>query len=152
MSLRSLIQRTCVAITLIALSVYLFYIGKAHVLLIDTNSITIDNEVLRSHASATIRVNDIELRSPIKQDERVSVTVSGSRHTLVIVDDSDTDIIIKRNFTIPTFMERAIVSIPAIIANVPEEHWVNEFIPPRLQEETEEKMQFFQIGTQGETP
>ena len=152
MSLRSLIQRTCVILALIALSVYIFYIGKAHVLLIDTNAITIDGEVLRSYASATVIVNGVELRSPIKQGERVSVTVSGPKHTIVIADESNADNIVERNFTIPTFMERAIVSVPAILANAPEERWVTEFIPPPRQEAPVEQMQFFPVAPQGETP
>jgi len=152
MIMRSLIQRTCVVLALIALAVYFFYIGKAHVLLIDTNAITIDGEALRSHESATIRVNNIELRSPIKQNERVSVTVGGPKHTIIISDDSDADNIVKREFSVPTFMERAIVSIPAILANAPEEHWVTEFIPPPPRATPVEKMQFFPIETPGETP
>ena len=147
MSMRSLVQRTCVVLALIALSVYFFNIGKAHVLLIDTNAVTIDGVELRSHESATIKVNDIELKSPIKQNERVSVTVGGPRHTIIISDDSDADSIVKREFTIPTFMERAIVSVPAILANAPEEHWITEFIPPPPQATPVEKMQFFPIET-----
>ncbi len=42
MTKRSLIQRTAVLLGLVGLSVFLFYIGKGHTILLDTNAVTID--------------------------------------------------------------------------------------------------------------
>ena len=45
MTSRSLIQRSCALLGLVALSAILFYIGKGHTLMVDTNAVTIDGKV-----------------------------------------------------------------------------------------------------------
>ncbi|MCL2011014.1 MAG: hypothetical protein FWG71_10795 [Synergistaceae bacterium] len=144
MTLRGLIQRTCVVLGLIALSAYLFYIGKGHTLFLDTNAITIDDKELRSHASVTVSVNGKNLKSSMGRAERVRVTVSGPKHTIVIVDDADAGTKAEKTFTIPTFMDRVVVSIPAILGGAPAKHWISPFIPPPVEHAPVEKMQHYQ--------
>ena len=144
MTSRSLIQRVCVVFGLIALAVYLFYIGKGHTLFLDTNAVTIDDKELRSYASATVSVNGKELNSSMGRAERSRVVVSGPKHTIVIVDDADTDNKVERTFTIPTFMDMVIVSIPAILGNAPTEYWIAPFVRARVEDAPVEKMQQYQ--------
>ena len=144
MTSRSLIQRTGVVLGLIVLAAYLFYIGKGHMLLLDTNAVTIDDKELRSHASATVSVDGKKLNSSMGRAERAMVTVRGPKHKIVIIDDADTDKKVEKTFTIPTFMDRVIVSIPAILGNAPSERWVAQFIPPPPQDTPAEKMQQYQ--------
>ena len=139
MSARSLIQRSCVLLGLIALSAYLFYIGKGHVLLIDTNAVTINGKEFRSLASVTVSIDGKEL-DPMGRAERVMASVSGPNHTIVIVDDADTGKRVEKTFTVPTFLHTVIVSVPAILGNAPAEHWVTEFIPPPPEDAPAEKM------------
>lgn len=142
MTSRSLFQRTCVVVGLIALSAYLFYIGKGHTLLIDTNAITIDGAELRSFASATVSVDGKELDSPLGRAERDMVTVNGPKHRIVIVNDADPAEKIEKTFTIPTFMDMAIVSIPAMIGDAPLEHWVTLFTPAPVEDAPAEQMHY----------
>jgi len=144
MNSRSLIQRTCVVLGLFAIAACLFYIGKGHTLFLDTNMITIDGKELRSYASVTVSVNGQELNSSMGRAERVRVMVGGPKHTIVIVDDADSDKKVEKTFTIPTFMDRAVVSIPAILWDAPPEHWVTPFTPPSSVEAPVEKMQYYQ--------
>jgi hypothetical protein len=150
MTSRSLIQRTCVVLGLIALSAYLFYIGKGHTVLLDTNAVTIGDRELRSYESAVVSVDGKELNSPIGRAERSMITVSGPKHKIVIVDEADVDVDgkngksqkVERTFTIPTFMDRVVVSIPAILGNAPVEHWITLFTPPPVENTPVEKMQY----------
>ncbi|MDR1622930.1 MAG: hypothetical protein LBS00_11200 [Synergistaceae bacterium] len=142
MTRRSLIQRACVVLGLIALGACLFYIGKGHTLLIDTNAVTIDDAELRSWASATVSVDGKKLNSSMGRAERVMVDVSGPKHTIVIVNDADTDKKVEKTFRIPTFMDMAVVSVPAILGGAPAEHWVTPFTPPPAADTPVEKMQY----------
>jgi hypothetical protein len=144
MTPRSLIQRTCVVFLLIALAAYLFYIGKGHTLLLDTNMITIDGKEFRSYASATVSVNGKELNASMGRAERAMVSVSGSKHTIVIADGADPDKKVKKTFTIPTFMDRVLVFIPAILGGAPAEHWIAPFTPQPTERAPAEKMQRYQ--------
>ena len=119
MTSRSFIQRTCVVIVLLALAACLFYIGKGHTLFLDTNATTIGGKELRSLASATVSVDGKELNSSMGRAERAMVIVGGPKHTIMIVDDADPDKKVEKNFTIPTFMDKVIVSIPALLGDAP---------------------------------
>lgn len=143
MSPRSLFQRMCVVLGLIAISAYLFYIGKGHTLFIDTNALAVGDKELRSYASATVSVNGKKLNSSMGRAERSMVIVGGPKHTIEIVDDADTERKVIKSFTIPTFMNRVIVSVPAILGDAPEEYWITPFIPPSLVDAPVEKMRYF---------
>jgi len=140
---RGLIQRTCVVLGLIVISACLFYIGKGHALFIDTNAVTIGDKELRSYASVTVSVNGKTLNSSMGRAERAMITVGGPKHTIEIIDDANADSKVIKNFTIPTFMNKVIVSIPAILGDAPAENWITPFIPPSLIDAPAEKMQFF---------
>jgi hypothetical protein len=144
MTSRSLIQRACAVFGLFALAACLFYIGKGHTLLLDTNAVTINGKELRSWASVTVVVDGEDLDSSMGRAERVMVDVSGPKHTIVIADDADTDKKMEKTFRIPTFMKTVVVSIPAILGGAPEEHWVAPFTPPPLEDMPVEKMQYSQ--------
>lgn len=53
----SLIQRSAVIVGLLLLSVFLFYIGKGHTLLIDTNAVTIGDKEYRSAETVSVSIN-----------------------------------------------------------------------------------------------
>lgn len=142
MTSRSLLQRICVMLGLIALSAYLFYIGKGHTLLLDTNAITIDGRELRSYDSAAVSVNGVELDSSMGRAERSLLIVRGPKHKIVIVNDFDTSERTERAFTIPTFMDMAVVSIPAILGDAPAEHWIAPFVPAPVEDTPAEQMHY----------
>ena len=140
MTSRSLFQRGGVLIGLIALSVYLFYIGKGHSLLIDTNAVTIDGKELRAPEEIEVSVDGQPAES-MGRAERIQVLVGGPKHTITIEVISGQERKVERQFTIPTFMESAIVSVPAILGDASAEHWVANFTPPPMEETPAEQMQ-----------
>ena len=140
MTSRSLVQRGGVLVALIALSVYLFYIGKGHSLLIDTNALTIDGKELRAPEEIEVSVDGQPAES-MGRAERIQVLVGGPQHTITIEVVSGEEKKVEKRFTVPTFMESAIVSIPAILGEAPAEHWVTAFTPPPAEEAPAEQMQ-----------
>ena len=139
MTPRSLIQRSGLVFALIALSVYLFYIGKGHTLLIDTNALSIDGKELRSAEMIEVSIDDKPAES-MGRAERVQVLVGGPQHTITIEVVSGDDKKVEKKFTIPTFMETALVSVPAILGDAPPEHWVTTFTAPELEDAPAEQM------------
>ena len=143
---RSAIQRSCVILGLIGLSAFLFYIGKGHTLLLDTNAVTIDGKELRSAETVEVSIDGKEPES-MGRAERVMVTVAGPRHRVSIEVVSGGDKKVEGRLSIPTFMDTAVVSIPAILGEAPSRSWVTPFVPPPSEEAPAEKMQ-----QQEETP
>ena len=85
---RSAIQRSCVILGLIGLSAFLFYIGKGHTLLLDTNAVTLDGKELRSAETVEVSIDGKEPES-MGRAERVMVTVAGPRHRISIEVESE---------------------------------------------------------------
>jgi hypothetical protein len=106
--------------------------------------ITIDGREFRSYASAAVSVDGKELNSSMGRAERVMVTVSGPRHKIVIADDANAGNKVEKTFTVPTFMNRVLVSISAILGDAPAEYWVTPFTPRPTERAPAEKMQRYQ--------
>ncbi len=140
MTKRSLIQRSAVLLGLVGLSVFLFYIGKGHTVLLDTNAITVNGQELSSADSIEVTVDGGEPQ-PMGRAERSQISVGGPSHTIQIeVIDGDGRKV-TQTFRIPTFMDMAVVSIPAILNDAPRELWVTPFTPPPAEEAAAEQMQ-----------
>ena len=140
MTSRSLFQRSGVLLGFIVLSVYLFYIGKGHTLLIDTNAVTINGTELRSPETIEVSIDGKPAES-MGRAERILVLVGGPKHSISIEVLSGDDKMVEKQFTIPTFMDSAVVSVPAILGDAPPESWVTTFTAPPVEEAPAEQMQ-----------
>ena len=139
MTRRSLVQRGGVLAGLILLSVFLFYIGKGHTLLIDTNAITIDGKEFRSAETIEVSIDGKPAES-MGRAERIQVLVGGPSHTITIEVVSGVERTVEKKFSLPTFMETAVVSVPAILGDAPQQHWIGEFVPQELEDVPAEQM------------
>ena len=140
MIMRSFVQRTLVVLGLVGLSALLFYSGKGHTLLIDTNAVTIGGVEMRSLPSVTVWVDGKE-HDTMGRAERIMVLVGGPTHTIGIVDDANPEKRVEKTITLPTFMDMVVVSIPAMLGNAPPDQWVQRFVPPSIEDAPIEKMQ-----------
>lgn len=139
MTRRSLLKRSGVLVALALLSMFLFYIGKGHTLLIDTNAVTIDGKEFRSAETIEVSIDGKEPES-MGRAERVQVLVGGPSHTITIEVVSGDERKVEKKLTLPTFMETAVISVPAILGDASPEHWIKPFVPPELEDSPAEQM------------
>jgi hypothetical protein len=140
MTSRSLIQRSCVLLGLVALSAFLFYIGKGHTLLVDTAAVTIDGREFSSADTVSVSIDGREPES-MGRAERTLVQVGGPRHKITIEVVSGGDQKVEQRFSLPTFQDTALVSVPAILGGAPSQHWVTKYVAPPSEEAPAEQMQ-----------
>ena len=140
MTTRSLVQRSCVLLGLVALSAWLFYIGKGHTLILDTNAVNLGGQELKSAETVNVSVDGKEPES-MGRAERVMVNVAGPRHTITLEVVSGGEKKVEQRFVLPTFMDTVVVSVPAILNDAPREHWVTRFVPPPPEDAPAEQMQ-----------
>ena len=145
MNARSLVQRTGAVVFLAALSTVLFYCGKGHTLLLDTNAVTIAGKEYASADTVNVSVDGKNPES-MGRAERAQVTVGGPRHTIAIEVATDDRKVVQR-ISVPTFMDTALVSVPAILGGAPREHWVTRFVPPPPEEVPAEQIQMSEAPT-----
>jgi len=146
MTARSLIQRSCALLGLVALSAFLFYIGKGHTLMLDTNAVTIDGREYKSMETISVSVDGHEPES-MGRAERTLVQVGGPRHTITIEVVSGGDQKVQQHISIPTFMDTALVSLPAILGGAPRSAWVGKFTAPPVEQAPAEQMQQQEAST-----
>ena len=146
MTSRSLIQRSCVLAGLLALSGFLFYIGKGHTVLLDTAAVTVDGHEYSSADTVSVSIDGREPES-MGRAERTLVQVGGPRHRITIEVVSGGDQKVERSFSIPTFMDTALVSVPAILGGAPPATWVSRFVAPPAVEAPAEQMQQQEMST-----
>jgi hypothetical protein len=139
MSRRSLVQRSCVLAFFLALSAFLFYVGKGHTILLDTRTLTIDGKEYRSAETVDVSVDGGKAET-MGRMERVMVTVSGPSHRIVIEDLGSGTVVTKR-FSLPTFAGMMLVSVPAILRDAPSAFWVTKFTAPAREAAPAEQMQ-----------
>ena len=139
MTARSLIQRSAVIVGLLLLSVFLFYIGKGHTLLIDTNAVKIGDKEYRSAETVSVSINGQPVET-MGRAERIMLAVGGPSHSITIEVLSGADKTVSKKFSIPTFLDTAVVSVPAILGDAPAEHWVTRFVPPPIEDAPVEQM------------
>ena len=140
MSSRSLVQRSALLVALLVLSAWLFCIGKAHTLLIDTNAVTLDGREFKSAEAITVSV-DGKAPEDMGRAERILVSVSGQEHRIVIEVVSGDEKKIEKRFAVPTFMDSALVSIAAILGDAAPENWVTKFTAADREDAPAEQMQ-----------
>ena len=139
MTSRSLIQRGGVLIGLLLLSVFLFYIGKGHTLLIDTHALKVGDKEYKSPEMVEVSINGKPAES-MGRAERVLVLVGGPSHTITIEVVSGAEKKVEKKFTVPTFVDTVVVSVPAILGDAPAEHWVSTFTAPPAKDAPAEQM------------
>jgi hypothetical protein len=140
MTRRSLVQRSAVILALVGLSAFLFYIGKGHTLILDTNAVTIDGKEFKSADAISVSIDGKE-PEPMGRAERIMATVGGPKHRILIQVDSGDGRRVEKEFRISTWMDTALVSIPAILGDAPAEYWITRFVPPPMEEAPAEQMQ-----------
>lgn len=72
--------------------------------------------------------------------ERVMLAVGGPSHSITIEVISGPEKVVTQKFAIPTFLDTAVISVPAILGGAPAEHWVTRFTPPPVEDAPVEQM------------
>ena len=135
------VQRSLLLVFLLLLSVFLFYIGKGHALLIDTNALNVDGKTYTAPAMMEVSLDGKEAES-MGPSERSMANVGGPSHKLKIEifnDSGESEKVVEHSFSIPTFLDTAVISIPAILAGL-KEHEVTVFVPADREESAAEHM------------
>jgi hypothetical protein len=138
MTVKALSLRAAVLACLLALSAGLFYIGKGHTLIVDTNAVIIGGREFASADTVSVSIDGGQAEE-MSRAERIMLQLVGPAHRVAIEVLSGEDKKVEREFAIPTFLETALLSVPAILADTPPEHWITVFTPPPAQESAVER-------------
>ena len=113
---------------IVLLSIFLFWIGKGHTLLLDNKDVTIDGKSYAALNSLRVTINKQEpvaLRSGMRKLPKNMV--AGPWHTIKVevLDNKEVIKIVEKKFSLP-LKDMFILNIPALLEDEP--LWVQEFI------------------------
>ncbi len=135
---RSVIARGSAVAIAVALAVFLFVIGKGHTIYLDTNLVGDEETGLRAPEYSAVTVNALEPEE-MGRAERVTVTVTGGKHTVKVEPLDGSAEPVTRVIRIPLSMRDVVVSIPAIMANAPDKDVVYPFVMESYEDQEAEQ-------------
>ncbi len=125
--------RFAAIIVILAFSVFLFFIGRQHTILVDNKTITINEAEYQALQVVEIQINKqppLELAAR----DRDKFEVTGQKHTVTIMytDRNWEDHVIQRSFTVPLMQDMLMISIPALVGNPDSEQsvWLENYELP----------------------
>ena len=118
--MRKLAIRCGLVIVLIILGIFLFIIGKEHIVFIDNLELTVEGVTYTAEASYEVWVDGEKIgRTILAPGRRNAAYVSGPRHRIELQEIKDGEPVgerIKKDFKIATGTAEVIINIPALVA------------------------------------
>ena len=126
--LRFFVRLICIVL-IIALAIFLYFFGKQRTLLVDNWSIEINGTTYPAEDWARVEVDDLGSQEYAPR-MRISIPLRGRTHTIAITYDDMSF----NEYELPLTefdlrYDNSIISIPALIAGLPVEECIMEFIP-----------------------
>lgn len=125
--------RSAAIIVILAFSVFLFFIGRQHTILVDNKSITINETEFQALQLVEVQINKqppLELAAR----DRDKYEATGQKHTVTIMytDKTWEEHVIVRTFKVPLMQDMLIISIPALVGNPDSEQsvWLENYELP----------------------
>ena len=125
--------RSAAIIVILAFSVFLFFIGRQHTILVDNKSITINETEFQPLQLVEVQINKqppLELAAR----DRDKYEATGQKHTVTIMytDKTWEEHVIVRTFKVPLMQDMLIISIPALVGNPDSEQsvWLENYELP----------------------
>lgn len=130
LSRRHLFQLVAVILILV-LAVVMFVIGRQHTILLDNKTIEHDGKSYPAFSIVEVKINkedSIELAAR----DRDKADVMGQRHkiTVTYTDKYFEEHEVVKKFKVPIGYDMVLVSIPALVADLEQSIWLQQFIPP----------------------
>ena len=141
MKLRKILIPAAVVLLCIALGAVMMVIGRGHTIYLDNKTLEdYQGQEYKSFEKVVISVKGQEEIKLAKRERDMATCLGQSFHMTLEVTEKkgDQPRVEEIDLKLPYSMDGIIVNLPALLAGLPEEAWMTEFIPAPEPEETEE--------------
>jgi len=134
MNRKRLLVRTIAIVAVIALALWMYFIGRQHTILVDNKTVTLaDGSEIKALSTVVVRV-DKQDEMELAARDRDQYIVMAQRHTITITytDDQWEEHTFSRTFSVPVGLDMVIISIPTLVAHqdAPQSEWLTEYVAP----------------------
>ncbi|MDX9808715.1 MAG: hypothetical protein RBT04_01015 [Sphaerochaetaceae bacterium] len=129
-SRRHLFQLAAIVV-MIALAVIMYIIGRQHTVLLDNKTIEHEGKSYPAFSIVEVEVNK-EGKIELAARDRDKADVMGQRHkiTVTYTDKFFEEHEVVKKFKVPIGYDMVLISIPALVADLGQSIWLQQFIPP----------------------
>jgi hypothetical protein len=127
---------------LIVIAAAMMVIGRGHTIYVDNRSVEYNGQTYETPYKVTVYVKNEQIAKLYDSERGMSTWIGQNfKMTLEVMEEKGGDEVLQTiQLNLPYSMDGIIVNIPAVLAGLPEEAWLTEFIPTPTKEEDEEEV------------
>lgn len=151
MKLRNWIVRAAFVAVLVGICAVMMVIGRGHTIYFDNMSVDYNGQSTAAFHKVEVTVKG-ERAAKLYAKERGSAVWIGQDFTmdlLVTAEKGGEQIPYNIALTLPYNIDGVIINIPALMAGLPQEAWLSEFVPAPVAEEEPEEIVTDEFSTEG---
>lgn len=142
MNKKKWIARACTVAVLLVIAAVMFVIGRGHTVYFDNKTAEYNGTEYPAFQRVNVTVNG-ERAAKLSKRDRGSATWIGQDFRMeleVTVNKGDDPQVIPVSITLPYGMDGVVVNLPELVAGLPREAWLSEFVPVATVEEDVEEV------------
>ena len=127
---RRLLVRICAVAVLILIAALMMLIGRGHTVYLDNKTLEYNGSTYEAPYKVTVTVKG-EQAAKLYEKERGSATNIGQSFEMtleVMKEKGGSESVSTHSFKLPYSMDGIVVNIPGILAGLPEDAWMSEFV------------------------
>ena len=149
---RRLLVRICAVAVLILIAALMMLIGRGHTVYLDNKTLEYNGSTYEAPYKVTVTVKG-EQAAKLYEKERGSATNIGQSFEMtleVMKEKGGSESVSTHSFKLPYSMDGIVVNIPGILAGLPEDAWMSEFVSlvpdEPVEDETVPGIEEFDLG------
>ena len=157
MKLRQILMRLAFVAVLLAIAGVMLVIGRGHTVYIDNKTLTWGDETYTTPYKAVVYVKGAEVAKLYNRERGMSTWIGQNfRMTLALTQEKGGEEETREiSVTLPYSMDGVILNLPGLLAGLPREAWLTEFVAvpsaAEMEEEPAEGGEGFEDGFELET-
>ena len=140
MNKRQLLFRALAIVLILALAAVMFVIGRGHTIYFDNKDAEFDSKEYEAFYKVVV-IKDKEKVAKLESDDRGMTDLMGQTLTVTIEitdEKGGKSHAHKVSMPVPYGLDGIVINIPELMAGLPEEAYMSEFIPAAAEEEEDE--------------
>ena len=142
------IIRAAVVAVVIAVSALMMVIGRGHTIYVDNKTVEYGGQSYKGFDKVEVSIKGQDTAKLYPRERSMAPWIGQSfRMDLLITGEDGQETPYAVNLSLPYNMDGIILNIPALMAGLPEEAWLSEFIPTPTAETDEDEVTTDEFGT-----
>lgn len=146
---KTFFARLATVLVLVAIAVLMYLLGRGHTVYVDNKKLDYEGTIYDTPYKVEVYV-DGERVAKLYDKERGSATCIGPNFTMELVvtqeKGGDEEAAVSYTLKLPYSMDGIIINLPALMAGLPEEAYMSEFISTEEAEPAEEEVVIDEFG------